>query len=80
MHEIHFLRDLLSDLLADAQKNSIKKISKIYLRMGEMTEINPEILTHFFREHARGTAAEAAEIILEKSSIRELRLLSYEGE
>lgn len=80
MHEIHLLKDLLKDLLESAQKNGIKKISKVYLRMGEMTEINPEILKHYFKEHSKSTPAEGAEISVEKSDFRELRLLSYDGE
>ena len=80
MHEIHLLKDLLKDLLESAKKNDIKKISKIYLKMGEMTEIDPEILRHYFREHAKNTPADGAEISIEKSDLRELRLLSYDGE
>jgi hydrogenase nickel incorporation protein HypA/HybF len=80
MHEIHLLKDLLKDLNESAAKNDIKKITKVYLKMGEMTEINPEILKHYFKEHAQGTPAENAEIVLEKSDFRELRLLSYDGE
>ncbi|MFH1683938.1 MAG: hydrogenase/urease maturation nickel metallochaperone HypA [Candidatus Margulisiibacteriota bacterium] len=78
MHEIHLLTDLLKDLLKAAQKNNAKKISKVYLRMGTFTEINEEILRHFFQEKAKGTIAEGAEISIEPSQTRELRLLSFD--
>ena len=80
MHEMHLLTDLLKDLLKAAQKNNAKKISKVYLRMGTFTEINQEILRHFFQEKAKGTIAQGAEISIESSQTRELRLLSFDCE
>ena len=80
MHEMHLLSDLLADLLKNAETNKISKISKVYLKMGQFTEINPEILTFFFAEKTKGTVAEGAEISIEPSQTRELRLLSFDGE
>ena len=78
MHEMHLLTDLLNDLLKAGQENQAKKITKVYLRMGSFTEINEEILRHFFKEKAKGTIAEGAEISIEPSQTRELRLLSFD--
>lgn len=78
MHEIHLLKDLLKDLLGHAKAQNTNKISRVYIRMGEFTEINPEILKHFFVENTKGTIAENAELSIEKSQIRELRLVSYD--
>jgi Zn finger protein HypA/HybF involved in hydrogenase expression len=78
MHEMHLLSDLLADLLKAAEENKAKKITKVYLRMGTFTEINEEILRHFFKEKAKGTIAEGAEISIEPSQTRELRLLSFD--
>jgi Zn finger protein HypA/HybF involved in hydrogenase expression len=78
MHEIHLLKDLLDDLLKIGKENQAKKISRIYLRMGSFTEINPEILKHFFAQNAKGTIAENAEISIEESPTRELRLISFD--
>ncbi|MFH1542677.1 MAG: hydrogenase maturation nickel metallochaperone HypA [bacterium] len=80
MHEMHMIKDLLDDLLKAANKNEAAKVCKVYLKMGEFTEINPEILTHYFKEHAKGTAAEGAEISIESSPTRELRLVSFDCE
>lgn len=80
MHEHHLLKDLLDDLLKAAKKNEAKKVCKVYLKMGDFTEINPEILKYYFKEHAIGTAAEGAEIAIEKSPTRELRLVSFDCE
>ncbi|NQT30201.1 MAG: hydrogenase maturation nickel metallochaperone HypA [Candidatus Saganbacteria bacterium] len=78
MHEMHLLKDLLSDLLTAAKNNQAKKITKVYLRMGTFTEINPEILKFFFLENSKGTIAEGAEIEISPSQTRELRLVSFD--
>ena len=71
MHEIHLLKDLLADVLKAAEENKAKKVTKVYLRMGEFTEINPEILKHFFAENSKGTMVEGADISIESSQARE---------
>ncbi len=80
MHEIHLLKDLFKDLLADIQKNEVKQVTQVKVRLGQFTEINPEILGHFFKEQSKGTVLENAELVLETGEVRELRLVSYEGE
>jgi len=42
------IKDLLDDLLKATNKNEAAKVCKVYLKMGEFTEINPEILKHYF--------------------------------
>lgn len=80
MHEMHLIKDLLADVIRTAQENQIKKVTKVYLRMGQYSEIDPEILRFFFRENGKGTLVEDAEIKIEASPARELRLLSFDGE
>lgn len=80
MHEMHLLKDLLDDLIRVAGEQDAKKINKVYIKMGEYTEINPEILSFFFKENSKGTIAEDAEIEIELSKTRELRLVSFDCE
>ena len=80
MHEIHLLKDLLADLFKHAKEQNAKKITKVYLKMGTFTEINKDILLHFFKENSKGTIAEGAEISIEDSPTRELRLVSFDCE
>ena len=80
MHEMHLIKDLHKDLLELAAQQNAAKVTKIYLRMGEYTEINADILKYFFAEQGRGTPLEGAEIVLEKSPTRELRLVSFDCE
>jgi Zn finger protein HypA/HybF involved in hydrogenase expression len=80
MHELHLIQQLFDDLLAMGTNLGAKKITKIYLRMGSFTEINPEVLRFFFKEKSKGTILEEAELEIESSSNRELRLLSFDYE
>lgn len=80
MHEMHLLKDLLDDLIRVAGEQDAKKINKVYIKMGEYTEINPEILSFFFKENSKGTIAEGAGIEIETSQTRELRLVSFDCE
>ncbi len=80
MHELHLINDLLSDLLKNAEANKVKKITKVIIRLGEFTELNPEIVRHFLKDYSADTAAEGAELVIEPSATRELRLVSYEGD
>ncbi|MFH1752623.1 MAG: hydrogenase maturation nickel metallochaperone HypA [Candidatus Omnitrophota bacterium] len=80
MHELHLITDLLKDLIKHAKENKTKKVTKIYLRMGEFTEINEDNVRFFLKEKSVGTALEGAEIAIEKSPTRELRLVSYDCE
>jgi Zn finger protein HypA/HybF involved in hydrogenase expression len=61
-------------------ENNARRINLIRLRMGAYTEINPEILTHFIEEHAKGTIVEGAAIEITPSNTRELTLVSFECE
>ncbi len=78
MHEMHIIKDVYIDLIKAAKENEAQKINKVYLRMGEFTEINEEILRHFFKENGKDTVLEGAEIEIEKSPTRELRLVSFD--
>lgn len=80
MHEMHLIKDLFKDLLEHARTQQAKKITKVYLRMGEFTEINEEIVRFFFKEKSKGTIAQGARLNIEKSQNRELRLLSFDCE
>lgn len=78
MHEMHLIKDLFADVLKYVGENKVKKVSRVYLKMGEFTEINEEILRHFFNEKSKGTVVEGAEVEIERTSTRELRLVSFD--
>lgn len=80
MHEMHLIKNLIADLFKHSEEQEAKKICKIYLKMGTFTEINEEILRHHIIEQAKGTIAEGAEVSIEPSQMRELRLVSFDCE
>jgi Zn finger protein HypA/HybF involved in hydrogenase expression len=80
MHEMHLLRRMFDDLQAAAARQKAVKVTRVYLRMGRFTEINEEILRYFFKEQGAGTILENAELRIEKSPARELRLISFDCE
>ncbi len=80
MHELKMIKSLLNDIIKTGNEHNAKKITKIYLRMGDFSEINPEILSFYLQEHSKGTILEGCEIDIEKSPNRELRLLSFDYE
>lgn len=78
MHEMHVVKDLFADVLKLATQRGASRVTKVYLRMGDFTEINEEVLRFFFREEGQGTALAEAQLVFEKSPFRELRLLSFD--
>ena len=80
MHELRLVQEIFGDLLRQGREEGFQKITRAYFRMGDFTEIDPEVLRYFFAEKSRGTILEGAEIVIEHSPLRELRLLSFEGE
>ena len=80
MHEMHVIKDLHQDILARAKDNGVSRVTKVYLRMGEFTEINSDILRFFFESHSKGTPLEGASLEIETSPTRELRLVSFDAD
>lgn len=80
MHELHLVRNLLSDIIETAQKNAAHKVTKVYLKLGKFTEIDEGIVRHFFKENSQNTLLQGAELSIEKSPTRELRLISFDCE
>jgi Zn finger protein HypA/HybF involved in hydrogenase expression len=63
-----------------AAKQKATKVTRVYLRMGQFTEINEEILRYFFKEQGQGTILENTELQIDKSAARELSLVSFDCE
>lgn len=80
MHEMHLVKDIFADLLKLGAEQKAARITRIYLRLGTFTEINEEVLRFFFQEHGKDTILAGAELVIEPSQTRELRLLSFDCE
>jgi hydrogenase nickel incorporation protein HypA/HybF len=80
MHEMHVIKDLFEDLLKLAKENNAQKVTNVYIKMGDFTEINQDILTYFFEQQGKGTVLDGAKVHFEDSNMRELRLISFDCE
>ena len=54
MHELHIVKDLFKDIIDLAVREKMSKITKVYLRLGEFTEINEEIIRFHFKNISHG--------------------------
>lgn len=65
MHEFSFAYDIFKVAEATALKYNAKKITEVYLEIGELTLIVPELLKKSFEMATSGSIAEGAELIIE---------------
>lgn len=80
MHEFGFALDIFKIAEATAIKNNAKKITEVYLEIGELTLIVPELLKKSFEMATHGSMAEGAELVIEitpgKIKCRECNIIS----
>ena len=65
MHEFSFAYQIFKVAEATAMKYGAKKITEVYLEIGELTLIVPELLKQSFKMATTGSIAEGAELRIE---------------
>jgi hydrogenase nickel incorporation protein HypA/HybF len=65
VHEISIVTSLFEIIDAEVERQGIAAISKVYLKMGELAQLEPMTLTACFELVAEGTAAQGAELVIE---------------
>ena len=70
MHEFSIADSLVEQLGEIAAGNDLSAIDRVELEVGELRQVIPHILQLAFRETARGTPAEAAELVLDEVEAR----------
>ena len=65
MHEFAFAMDIFKVAEATAIKYNAKKITEVYLEIGELTLIVPELLKQSFKMAITGSIADGAELVIE---------------
>ena len=80
MHEISIAGAIIDSVLDAAEKNNARRVSKVYLEIGELTALNPDQLKFIFQTITKGTVAEGAsyDIKVIKPSIN-CKKCSYKG-
>jgi len=77
MHEFSFAYNIFKIAEATALKYNASKISEVYLEIGELTLIVPELLKRSFEMATKGSIAEGAELKIGKVSTVTLSEESY---
>jgi len=62
MHEFKLVSDVLKSVLKTAEKNQAKKVTLVRFQVGENCHARPENIEFLFRQAARGSIADKAEV------------------
>ncbi len=65
MHEFSFAYNIFKVAEATAIKHNAKKITEVFLEIGELTLIVPDLLKRSFEMATTGSIAEGAELVIE---------------
>jgi hydrogenase nickel incorporation protein HypA/HybF len=66
MHELPVINSILSVVLKHAEKNNVKKVMKIYLQVGELSELEDKWMQHYFEYLAKEGPAAGAVLDIER--------------
>lgn len=66
MHELAVTEGILKICLEEGAKHKVKKITKVNIKVGELTDLMPSCITYYFNIVAKDTIAENTEISVEK--------------
>lgn len=82
MHDLLLAQEILKTVLEYAEKNGFKKVSRIEIELGSLVEhgeeILPENLVFNFKNLAKNTIAENAELKIKKLKWENWKLISIE--
>ena len=62
MHEFKLVSDVFKSVLKTAEKNQAKKVTLVRFQVGENCDARPENIEFLFRQAARGSIADKAEV------------------
>jgi hydrogenase nickel incorporation protein HypA/HybF len=65
MHELATTREILEIVLRHAGRHDVRKVERIFLEIGELSDLEQEWIQRYFDRISRGTVAEAAKIEVE---------------
>ena len=62
MHETHLIEPVIKGIVKHAKEEEVKNITKLRLKIGELTGVKEESFRETFNLLAKGTILEAAEL------------------
>jgi hydrogenase nickel incorporation protein HypA/HybF len=70
MHELPVTESILKIVLAHAEKNDVRRIMTIHLKVGKLSDIQDEWMQSYFDHLSKGTTAAGAKLQIERTPIR----------
>ncbi len=69
MHELPITESILKVVLTHAEKNDVRQVLTIHLRIGRLSDLEDEWLQRYFDYLSKGTVAEGAQLKIERTPI-----------
>ena len=69
MHELPVTEKILDVVLRHAEGQNVSRILRIYLRVGDLSDLEPEWIQRYFDYLSKGTLAENARLVIETAPI-----------
>lgn len=69
MHELAIVQKIVAAVSRAAEKNGIKSVKRIRLRLGQMAAAHPEQLSFGFKTYAKDSILDGAELFIEEIKI-----------
>ena len=69
MHELPVIKSVLDICLKHAETNDVKKIVSIELKVGELSDLEPEWMQNYFSFVSKDTIAEGAILKIERTPL-----------
>ncbi len=69
MHELPVTESILKIVLRYAPAEGVKRIVRIFLEVGELSDLEDEWIQHYFDYLSKGTVAENAQLVIQRTPI-----------
>lgn len=65
MHEFSLMNDLINKIKTIAERESVKKVTVVKVKLGALSHISPEHFEEHFIQASQATVAEGANLVIE---------------
>jgi hydrogenase nickel incorporation protein HypA/HybF len=69
LHELPITENILKVVLKHAGEDGAQRVVRVHLRVGELSDVVGEWLQRYFDYLSRGTAAEGAALVIERTPV-----------
>jgi hydrogenase nickel incorporation protein HypA/HybF len=69
MHELPVTESILKIVLKHADKNNVRQVMAIHLRIGKLSDLENDWIQRYFDYLSKGTVAQGAKLIIERTPI-----------